>query len=427
MKIDRITAPSVNEIKSFNLVEASKQKLSNDINIYKLIDYNTEVVKIEWIFAAGNWFQKSPLIAFAVNNMLIEGSEKYTSAAISETIELYGGQLGYNVDKDNAYVSIVCLQKYLPEILPVIEDIIKRATFPEQELELFRTKHKQQFLVEQSKVRNIARSVHSSMMFGNEHPYGYMITENDFDNLNQQELLDFFRQYYTAGNCKIIVSGYCSDSVLTLINKHFGGTDWLNTGTISLPGFKALPASELKKYIEKPEAVQSAVRIGKPLFNRLHPDFIGMTVLNCVLGGYFGSRLMKKIREEKGYTYGISSLLVEFQNAGYLAIVSELGADVTLAAIEDIYNEINVLRTESIPDEELNRVKNTMLGDMIRMFDGPFAQADSLISLLEYDLGYDYYHTVIETIKSIDSKSLQTLAGKYLDPESFYQVIAGKI
>lgn len=427
MKIDRITAPSINEIKSFNIVEASRQKLSNDITIYKIDDFNTEVVKIEWIFAAGNWFQKSPLVAFAVNNMLIEGSEKYSSATIAETIELYGGQLGYNVDKDNAYISIVCLQKYLPEILPVIEDIIKRANFPEQELELFRTKHKQQFLVEQSKVRNIARSVHSCMMFGNEHPYGYMITENDFDNINRQELLAFFWQHYKAGNCKIIVSGYCSDTVLTLINKHFGENDWQNAGTINLPKFKALPASELKKYIEKPEAVQCAVRIGKPLFNRLHPDFIGMTVLNCVLGGYFGSRLMKKIREEKGYTYGISSLLVEFQNAGYLAIVSELGADVTMAAIEDIYNEINVLRTELIPDEELSRVKNTMLGDMIRMFDGPFAQSDSLISLLEYDLGYDYYHTVIETIKSIDSKSLQTLADKYLDPESFYQVIAGKI
>jgi zinc protease len=427
MNIDRKINPPVNEIKSFNLVEARKHHLSNGIALYRLHDPATEIVKIEWFFPAGNWFQESPLVAFAVNNMLVEGSKKFTSSKIAETVEFYGGQIGYNVDKDNAFVSLVCMEKHLPDVLDVMEDLIKNSSFPEQELELFRTKHKQQFLIEQSKVKNIARAVHSSMMFGNDHPYGYMVVEDDFDNLERNSLLKFYKRHYQARNCRIIVSGNANENVTKLIDSHFGREDWNATGNQNILRFDISSATEFKRYIEKSDAVQSAVRIGKVLFNRHHPDFAGMSVLNCALGGYFGSRLMRKIREEKGYTYGITSLLVEFRNTGYLAIVSELGADVTTDAVKDIYGEINLLCKQPVPADELARVKNYMLGDIVRMFDGPFAQADSLMSLLEYDLDYGYYHTLIESIKSIDSETLQTLACKYFDPESFYQVIAGKI
>jgi len=424
--IDRKIMPAIKEIKTFNIVEAKKQLLPNGIPLYTLYSDNSEMVKIELLFSAGNWFQEYPLVAFAVNNMLVEGSRKYNSSQIAELVEFYGCQTGYNVDKDNAFISIVCMKKHLDPVLDVIEDIIKNAAFPESELEIFKNKHKQQFSVEQSKVRNIARFVHSQLMFGNQHPYGYMVMEDDFDKLYREDILQFYKQRYQPQYCKIIVSGNADDSVAKLIEKHFGNDKW-NYSELSVnPTFNLSAINERLKHVEKPEAVQSAVRIGKVLFNKLHTDFVGMSVLNCVLGGYFGSRLMKKIREEKGYTYGINSLLVEFRNAGYLAIVSELGADVTNPAIKDIYNEINLLRSELIPSDELSRVKNYMLGDIVRMFDCPFAQAESLISLLEFDLGYEYFYSMIESIKSIDAKTLQALAFKYFDPESLYEVVVGR-
>jgi zinc protease len=426
MIINRNIAPSINEIKSFNIVEAGTHILPNGIPIYKLNSDNSEIVKIEWLFSAGNWYQNSPLVAFAVNSMLIEGSEKFTSSQIAEMIEFFGGQIGYNVDKDNAFVSLTCTCKHLCSILEIFGDVIKNATFPDQELEIFKNKHKQQFLVEQSKVRNIARSVHSRMLFGNHHPYGYIVIDNDFDNLNRKDLLQFYRQRYQSRYCKIIVSGNASDDVIKAIENHFGTDHWNETAEIFNPSFDLLTEGERISHVNKPDAVQSAVRIGKVLFNKLHPDFTGMSVLNCVLGGYFGSRLMRKIREEKGYTYGINSILVEYKNSGYLAIVSELGSDVTTPAINDIYNEINKLSKETISNEELTRVKNYMLGDMVRMFDGPFAQAESLISLLECGLGYDYYLNMIELVRNITPKELQHLAQTYLNPESLCQVVVGK-
>jgi zinc protease len=426
MIIDRRIAPPVKEINSFNIVKADQDKLSNGIPMYRLNTGTSEMVKVEFLFSAGNWYQELPVIAFAVNHMLIEGSKKYTSSQIAENIDFYGASTGYNVDKDNAFISVMCMKKHLPNVLEIVEDIIKNATFPEQELNLFLKKHKQQFLVEHTKVRNIARSVHARMLFGNQHPYGYMIEEGDFDKLDYHSLIQFYQQRYQSRHCKIVISGKADDHVAKLVEKSFGSDSWNYQGLAANPTFDLYPDSERIISIERPDAVQNAIRIGKMLFTKLHPDFVGFSVLNCILGGYFGSRLMRKIREEKGYTYGINSLLVELKNAGYLTIMSELGSEVTSDALADIYVEIDKLRKEPVPLDELTRVKNYMLGEILRMFDGPFAQAESLISLLEMDLGYDYFDQMAHTIKTITTDEIQSLANKYLDPESFYQVIVGR-
>jgi predicted Zn-dependent peptidase len=426
MIIDRKIAPPVKEISNFNIVRAEKLKLSNGVEVYSLNTDQSGMVKIEWMFPAGNWYQSSPMEAFAVNAMLAEGTRNHTSLQLAEKIEYYGAQTGFHVDKDNAFVSILCQVKHLPEVLPIVNEMIREASFPENELEIFRKKHKQNFTVEHSKIKNYARYVHARMLFGNHHPYGNMFEPEIFDAINREQLSDFYQKNYIVDNSKIILSGCVTDGIITQVESLFGAKGQRMEAR-PYPQFETKTENELHVNIDRPETVQSAVRLGKILFNKTHPDFTAMSVLNCILGGYFGSRLMKTIREEKGYTYGINSLLVSLKHAGYLTIVSELGADVTQAAITDIYSEIEKLRNEPIPTEELSRVKNYMLGDMVRMFDGAFAQADSLISILENGLGYEYYEQMITDIKNITSEQLQALAQKYLDPSSFSQVVVGKI
>jgi predicted Zn-dependent peptidase len=427
MTVNRKITPATKEIESFNIVKAVKHILPNNLPLYRLNTGEADIIKLEWMFSAGNWYQSSPLIAFAVNSMLCEGSEKFTSAQIAEKVEFYGANLSYNVDKDNAFITLTCLGKYLADVLPVIEDMIKNAVFPQHELDAFKNKHKQQFIVEQTKVRNIARSEHSRMLFGNNHPYGYVTVEEDFDRLAQSELIRFYKKQYQSQHCRIIASGKVDDKAIKTIEKHFGVEPWSLLQDATNYDFPIETERERKIFITKADAVQSAVRIGKVLFTKQHPDYNSISILNCILGGYFGSRLMKKIREEKGYTYGINSLLVSFKNAGYFAIVSELGTEVTVPAIDDIYAEIARLGTDLVSEEELNRVKNYMLGDIVRMFDGPFAQAESLISLLEYDLDYDFFDAMIQTIKNITPEEIRVLAKKYLDPGSFSQAVVGNM
>lgn len=427
MAIDRTVAPPISDINSFNIIKAQKTILENGIPLYQVFSENTELVKIEFMFFAGNWFQQTPITAFAVNNMLIEGTTKYTSAQIAELVEYTGAFIGYNIDKDNAYISVFTMSKFLPEVLPLFEEIIKNTTFPEHEVIQFKNKQKQQFLVEQTKVKNIAGAEHARMMFGNVHPYGYMIVEEDFDNLTREDMVEFHHKFYNSSNCAIITSGATNKKDIILIEKYFGKGIWNDTNGMINVDYKKSSGTERKIYIEKPGVVQSAIRIGKELFTKIHPDYAAMSVVNCILGGYFGSRLMKSIREEKGYTYGINSLFVTFLHAGYLSIISEVGANVTKPAIFDIYAEIDRLRTEIVAEAELKRVKNYMLGEVVRMFDGPFAQAESLLSLLEYNFGYEYFDHYIETVKSITSIQIKELAYKYLDPASLYEVVVGKI
>ena len=166
--------------------------------------------------------------------------------------------------------------------------------------------------------------------------------------------------------------------------------------------------------------------MGKILFNKTHPDFMGLTVLNTVFGGYFGSRLMMNIREDKGFTYGIGSGLVSLHNSGFFFITSEVGADVSKDAINEIYKELRKLTEEKIPEDELNLVRNYMLGSFMRSIDGPFALAEKYKSVLEYNLDFDYYLKFIETIKNITSNDLLNLAQKYFTEDSMIELLVGK-
>jgi predicted Zn-dependent peptidase len=426
MTIDRKTAPFINDITSFNLVKAKKTQLPNGINLNIINSGEGELVKIEWMFAAGGWYQSAPLVAFTVNNTLVDGTSKLSSKQIAESVEFYGATLGYNVDKDNAFVSVVTLRKHLPYILEIMANILKNAAFPDQEIDIFIQKHRQQFLIEQEKVGSVARNTHARIMYGNSHPYGVQILEHSFSEVVPSLLRTFYSRNYCTEKCRIIMSGRVEDSEIRLIEKFFGSDHWGNYLFNNSITAGVEPEYTNNVFVEKEGAVQNAIRIGKIVGNKLNPDYPGLSVLNCILGGYFGSRLMKKIREEKGYTYGINSLLVTLVNSGFLTIVTEVGSDFTRPALDDIYAEINKLRNELVPIEELGRVKNYMLGELVRMFDGPFAQAESLISLLEYDLDYSYYDNIIKEIRNITRERIIELAVRYLDPASMTQVVVGR-
>jgi predicted Zn-dependent peptidase len=426
MILDRKTAPQIKEITNFNLVKAEQLLFSNGLPVYFINTGDSDLIKVEWMFAAGNWYQTLPLVAFTVNNTLIEGTKKFKSREIAEITEYYGATLGYNVDKDNAYISIVTLRKHLPKVLEVVDEILKNAIFPEHELDIFIQKHRQQFLIDQGKVSSVARNNHARVLFGNHHPYGYHVQERDFGSISRLSLTEFYKTNYHSGNCRIIASGKVTDAELKVLSNFFGEAAWGMPNSNYSPRFLPETENSHTLFVEKPDAVQNAIRIGKLIGNKLHRDYVGLSVLNCILGGYFGSRLMKKIREEKGYTYGISSLLVSLVNSGFLTIVTEVGAEVTKQALQDIYVEMERLRNEPVNPDELNRVKNYMLGEIVRMFDGPFAQAESLISLLEYNLDYNYFDILTNTIRTITADQLLSLAQKYLAPETFRQVVVGK-
>ena len=180
-----------------------------------------------------------------------------------------------------------------------------------------------------------------------------------------------------------------------------------------------------KKYriLNDTEGVQGAIRIARPFPNRHHPDFMKMMVLNTVFGGFFGSRLMSNIREDKGYTYGIHSYVQNQFHDTALLISTEAGKDVSEATVEEVYNEMKILREELIDEEELLLVRNYLIGNILGDLDGPFHIIGRWKNIILNNLNEQYFYDTIKMIKTITAEELKELANKYLNPEEFYELV----
>ncbi|MBI9038947.1 MAG: insulinase family protein [Bacteroidales bacterium] len=418
--------PEIKQIEKINLNEPEKLFLNNGIPVYSIKSGTQDVVKIDLFFEAGSIRQQKPFVAFSANMLLKEGSSKYTSSVIAELLDYHGAYIETINQKDLAIVSLYSLNKHLEKLLPLLSDIIFSPKYPEKEFDVFIQKQRQEYKVNIEKVKYLAMQKFNQLIFGKNNPYGQIVELNDFDTLKPFDLRNFHKRFYDAANCKIIISGKINDKLFGLLNLNFGNIKVnskykIDTVKIDIPSI-----TDRKDIIIKENAMQSAIRIGKILFNKTHPDFMGLTVLNTVLGGYFGSRLMMNIREDKGYTYGIGSGLASLHNSGFFFIASEVGTEVSKDAINEIYIELRKLTEEKIPEDELDLVRNYMLGSFMRSIDGPFALAEKYRSVLEYNLDLKYYSKLIETIKSITSSDLLNLAQKYFIEDTMIELLVGK-
>ena len=164
-----------------------------------------------------------------------------------------------------------------------------------------------------------------------------------------------------------------------------------------------------------------------PVISRTHPDYMKLRILNTVLGGYFGSRLMLNIREDKGFTYGISSSVIGLKEDAYLSVSTQTGTEYVRPLIEEVFNEIERLRKEKVPEEELKMVKSYLSGELARIFDGPFSICDAYISLIANQLDFEYYDRQFMTVQSITAEELQEVACKYFVRDKFYTSVAGQM
>jgi len=340
--MDRTIAPAYKEIDNIHFVEPKLKTLDNGLELVVFRTGSQEIVKIELIFEAGIIYQDKNLLASTTNIMLQEGSQRFSAEEIAEQLDFHGSHLSLSIDKDFAKITLFSLEKYLEKGLEILNDIVTSPTFPQEKLDKYLSKQLQSFKLDLEKVKNLALRKFTQELFGKNHPYGWVAGESDFENITRENLIAFFKSNYQPRSCKLIVAGQFSDSVLNKIENQF--STWENSGVAQkqAPVFEIDENSEKNFLVEKNDAMQSGLRLGKILFNRTHEDYAKMQVVNTLLGGYFGSRLMKNIREDKGYTYGIGSALISQKETGYLTIVSEVNATVSKETIAEIKKEIQI-------------------------------------------------------------------------------------
>jgi zinc protease len=423
--LNRTEAPQFNGVENINLIRPEHLKLDNGCNVFTVNSGDQDLVRIEWIFTNLKFNPNKPLLNVAVNTMLTEGTSTLTAAQIADKIDFYGAFLQVDYSYDHSQVTLYTLTKHLQKTLPVIKDIITDSIFPEKELQTYIRNQQQKLQVSMQKNDFVARRLFNKALNG-ETIYGLAAEPEDFQSLNREDLLTHYKQMYQPANCTIVIAGKANPDILKDVLSAFD-TLWTNTSEvidITQPALE--PSADRFIYQEKQDALQSAIRIGMPFINRTHPDFPGMQVLNTVFGGYFGSRLMTNIREDKGYTYGIGSGMTSFKQTGSFFIASEVGADVCKSAVDEIEKEINLLKNELIGDDELSLVRNYMLGSLLGSLENVFSHADKFKNLYFSGLGYDYYDRYTQTVKNITAAELQALANKYFNFDDFYKVIVGK-
>ena len=426
MSLDRKTPPEFKTIDKIDIQHAVLNTLDNGIKVYTIDSGSQELTKIEFIFKAGMYYQSQPLVASAANNLLETGTKNYSANELSDNIDFFGSFFECSVEQDFASLALFSLNKYLDKSLHYVEDIIKNPTFPKDEFDIYLSNKKQKHLVNSQKVNVLARRRFSELIFGEQHPYGRDVKTEDFDRLTLDKVKEFHKQFYHSGNCTIIASGKLSANLISVLNDFFGKETWGNVQPVPVPNVTLDTTKELKQFIEKPDAIQSAIRIGRVLFNKKNPDYFKFQVLNTILGGYFGSRLMANIREDKGYTYGIGSGLASLVNSGYFFISTEVGTDVTNDTLKEIYKEIALLREELVDADELETVRNYVLGQFLRSVDGPYSLADKFKAIWEFGLDYDYFEKYFEAVKNITPEEVKSLANVYLQEKDLIELVVGK-
>lgn len=423
--MNRKIAPGIKDAIDYTLElkPCERFDLDNGIPVYAVNAGAQDVLQMEMVFYAGNFFEQKKGIAAATNFLLKNGTSKRSALQINEAFEYYGAYCNRACYNETAVLTLHTLTRHIDKLLPVIEDMLSDSVFPGQELEIYKQNSRQRLQVNLQKCEFVAGRLIDSYLYGNNHPYGMYSNLPDIDSLDVAEVKEFYRQYYLRGQCVIFVAGKIPQSLSKLLNEHLGKLQ-LGKPPVTLPAREISPATEKKYRIQNDAAaVQGAIRLASAFPNRHHPDFKKAIILNNVFGGFFGSRLMSNIREDKGYTYGIHSYLQNHIQQSAWMISTEAGKDVCEATIEEVYKEMKKLREEKIGEEELMLVRNYMIGGILGDLDGPFQIIAKWKNIILNNLAASYFYDSVDEIKTVSADELQELANKYLQPEKFYELV----
>lgn len=425
--LERTNQPLIREPKQLEVPVPEQRMMPNGVPLYILNAGDNEVVRIDLLMEGGRWQQTQRLQALFTNRMLREGTRRYSAAAIAEKLDYYGAWLELSSSSEYAFVTLYSLNKYLPETLDVFESIVKEPVFPQDELSVILDNNIQQYLVNCSKVDFLAHRALVNSVYGSKHPCGQLVREEDYHLITPSVLQAFYDRYYHSGNCRIYLSGKVSEQSVRRIEAIFGaepfGKDFRKP---EKPFYAPETSPDKRVFIERADAMQSAVRMGMLSVDRRHPDYLKMRVLVTLFGGYFGSRLMSNIREEKGYTYGISAGLMPYPDSGLLVINTETANEFVEPLIKEVYHEIDRLQNDPVSDSELAMVKNYMLGDICRSYESAFSLADAWIFIHTSGLDEAYVGQTVDAVKSITPSEIRELATRYLCKETLKEVVSGK-
>ena len=417
--LNRTISPEVKQIDKIDFIKPQIFDISKDVKLFFMKEVPNETARLDLYFDAGTVNGDAGIASF-VNGMLLSGTDEKTSTQINNEIDELGGFFESGVSNENAVITMYSLRENVLPILKVMTNAIQNLVFHQHEVEELVNDRRQKFKTSMEKVSFLAQRAFQQRLFS-ESIYGRVTNESDFDTISTDSLKQFFKKNYLNGLTKVVVVGDLTQDEIDEIIDLIGS--WASNSTTEFE--KNIKNLKGYAHLVKDGAVQTAIRVGRMLFNKTHEDYNDFLILNTIFGDYFGSRLMSNIREDKGYTYGIGTMVAELHNVGYFIIATEVGKDVKDATLTEIQNEITRIQTELVGEEELNLVKNYLMGQLLKSADGPYSMTDLYMSVEPYGLDLDFYNTSIDSLNNITPERIQELAVKYLNWNDMTVVSAG--
>lgn len=427
MNLNRTTPPEIRLLEEFEIARPERLRMKNGIPLNIIRAGAQEVIRMDVLIGGGQCHQQQPLQAMFTNRMLREGTSSYTSAQIAEKLDFYGAWLELSSSLNCGFLTLYSLNKYFPYVMEIISDMLMHPLFPERELDVVKEVNKQQFLVNSTRVEVISRKCFNRSLFGENHPFGRYAEEEDYGKITPEVLKKFYRTYYHSSNCSVYVSGKVTSDIVRCIEEQIGNSPWgmiREMPQIQLP--EPCRSVDTHFYIEREDALQSSLKMGDFVMDRLHPDFLKCRIMVTLFGGYFGSRLMSNIREDKGYTYGIGAGVVNYPGRSVLAISTEADNCYVDDIIREVHTEMDRLRNDLASQEELDMVKSYMLGDLSRSYEGPFSLSDAWIYVETAGLDDEFFVRFMDAVRNVTCEDVRLMAQKYLCRETLIDVVAGK-
>ncbi len=423
MLLDRSKAPEFKVPEDFELLPPSEFKLSNGAKLFYFPTPGLDAVKIDVLCKGQRASLPLPqtLISSFTLQMLQEGTKQKNAGELADFFDFYASEVHPILTFSQEGLGLLSTKKHLNTVIEVFVSLFTKATFPQDMLEKRQSQRKLSIQLERERSASRASHVFRKCLFGAKHPYGVEITEDHVATVKRDQLVSYYERMLWQ-DLEIFVTGNF-DSIelenLCLILGQLPNREI--SESILLPGINTLLAVTEPKV----KSVQSSIRIGSWSIPKMHPDFIGLTVFNTILGGYFGSRLVKNIREDKGHTYGIYSSLAEIGDLNYWVIAADVQKAFYPEVIKEIYHEIQVLTEVRIDADELEVVRNYLIGQMLKQFSSSFDLIDRFKAVHHSGMDFDYYTEKLNYLKNFSAEDMLNIGQKYFSNPPFIEVIVG--
>ncbi|WP_205501509.1 M16 family metallopeptidase [Rufibacter psychrotolerans] len=424
MSLNRSQAPAVAELTTDLSITPEVVSTPSGARLHIFQNNIQPVTRIEFVFQAGKWYQPKAGVASLTAKMLKEGTQSYTAKQIADMVDYYGASLEVNHGFDRATVTLYCLSKFVPTLLPLAFEVIYHPSFPEAELSLMKQRVIQTLSVDKQKNSYLATEAFTTAIYGQQHPYATLITAEEIEAITVDDLVNFHKEAYTFSTAEVFVTGDVTPADIERLRTGIKAESSSNKVGLSVPASEPKTGVQVERTANE---MQASIRVGKPSLRPSHHDYPALYLLNHIFGGYFGARLMKNIREDKGFTYGIYSSLTHKEQNSLFTIGTDIKGDKVNETLEEISKEMATLRNEPIPAEELETAKKHLSGKFLSDHATIFDKMDRYRSNTLLGLPTTFYTDLLQQIQLLSAEQLQEVANKYFVDADLIKIVTGGV